>query len=214
MDIFQYIDHYKDETFETKDFNDVDAMIFSFLAYATISTIVKKDKKYTINDVANQHIKLYSGKDKNIIAVKEANVLLRYIKDCERYKNCLLYDYEFEENDQVQFTAFSIEYKKNHVFVTYEGTNAYFSGWKEDLLLAYEFPTLSHKMAISYLNRHFTFSLKHIIVGGHSKGGNLALVAGMYANVFVRMKIKKIYSGDGPGLLKDSYHLQIFLFHH
>ena len=68
-----------------------------------------------------------------------------------------------------------------------------------------EFPTISHKLAIKYLNKYFTFSPKQLIVGGHSKGGNLALVASMYANFLVRSKIKHIYSGDGPGVLDKEF---------
>ena len=40
------------------------------------------------------------------------------------------------------------------------------------------------------------------MVGGHSKGGNLALVSSMFAKKLVNKKIKKIYSNDGPGLRK------------
>ena len=61
-------------------------------------------------------------------------------------------------------------------------------------------------MAIKYLNKHFTFTTKKLIVGGHSKGGNLALVASMYANFIVRNKIKYIYSGDGPGVLDKEFN--------
>ena len=78
-------------------------------------------------------------------------------------------------------------------------------------MLGFQFPTISHKMAISYLNRHFTFTRKRLIVGGHSKGGNLALVASMYANRIVRSKIDKVYNNDGPGLLEDEFSSKRYL---
>ena len=56
------------------------------------------------------------------------------------------------------------------------------------------------------MNKHFTFTTKKLIIGGHSKGGNLALISSMYANIFVRSKIKYIYSGDGPGVLDKEYN--------
>ena len=46
------------------------------------------------------------------------------------------------------------------------------------------------------------FSNKKIIIGGHSKGGNLALVAAMHCNSFVKRKIINVYSNDGQGLRK------------
>ena len=47
-------------------------------------------------------------------------------------------------------------------------------------------------------------------MGGHSKGGNLALVAGMYANFLVRDKIIKVYYNDGPGLLKEQFESKYY----
>jgi len=41
-----------------------------------------------------------------------------------------------------------------------------------------------------------------MIIGGHSKGGNLALIAAMYCNFFIRRKIINVYSNDGPGILE------------
>ena len=65
-------------------------------------------------------------------------------------------------------------------------------------------------MAIRYLNR-FTFKDCKLIVGGHSKGGNLALVSAMYTNFIVRNKIINIYSYDGPGLLRGSLHSKRYM---
>ena len=58
-------------------------------------------------------------------------------------------------------------------------------------------------MAIDYLNKNGRFFSGNLIIGGHSKGGNLALVAAMNCNILIKSKIKKIYSMDGPGLLPN-----------
>ena len=205
MKLYDYIDNYGLYTFEEKAFNEVDNAIFSFLSYANFTNILEDNQELTINDAGRRHLGLHPNKDRNVIAVREGNKLLRYIKDVKRYKNCILKSYEYIGDDNVQFGALSIEYQKNKVYVSFEGTDALFSGWKENFMLSYQFPTISHKMAISYLNRKYTFSNKQLIVGGHSKGGNLALVAAMYANPFVRSKIKKIYNNDGPGLLEKEF---------
>jgi hypothetical protein len=205
MNIYDYVDEYGIYSFEEKEFNEVDAVIFSFISYAKLHEIIMPNKKYTISEVGRMHLGIYNEKDKNIIAVREANKMIRYMKDTKRFKNCLLYNHEILQNKDIQFGALTIEYQKGNVYVSFEGTNELFSGWKEDFILGYEFPTISHQKAIEYLNKHFTFSFKNLIVGGHSKGGNLALVASMYANTFVQGKIKKIYNVDGPGLLEDEF---------
>lgn len=205
MELYDYIDKYGIYSFKQRKFNEVDNAIFSFLSYANFSGILDNGEVMTLQEAANKHIEIFPGKDKNVIAVREGNKLLRYIKDLKRYKNCILSNYEYIGGDRVQFCALSIEYENNKVYVSFEGTDELFSGWIEDFMLSYKFPTFSHKIAISYLNRHYTFSFKELIIGGHSKGGNLALVASMYANYIVKRKIKKIYNNDGPGLLDKEF---------
>lgn len=205
MDIYNYIDSYGMKTFEEYPFNEVDAVLFSFLSYADYEDIVEKEK-IIIKDVGRMHLGLHNKKERNIIAVRDATNLLMYIKDTKRYQNCYLYNYVYDISNDVQFSVISIEYQKNKVYVSYEGTNALISGWKENFVLSYAYPTESHKKAIEYLNKNYTFSNKQLIIGGHSKGGNLALVASMNANLLVRLKITKIYNIDGPGLLEEQYN--------
>ncbi len=203
--IYTYIDNYGKYSFEEMDLNEVDAMIFSFLTYANYKKVITKNKVLTIQQAAEKHKEVYPKNNNDIIAVRESGKLLHDIKDTTRYKDCIMINYEYLGNNQIQFCAISFEYKKNHIFVAFEGTDDLFSGWKENFLLSCEFPTISHKKAIEYLNKHFTFNIKSLVIGGHSKGGNLALVASMYANPFVRLKIKKVYNGDGPGLLEKEF---------
>ncbi len=206
MNIYNYIDDYGMYTFEEKKLNEVDSVIFSFLSYANFADILDSKSKITLQEAGRIHLGLHKGVDRNIIAVKEGNHLLRYLKDTNRYKNCKLFHYEYVGNDEVQFGAISIEYMPKHVFVSFEGTDQLFSGWKENFMLGYQFPTKSHILATRYLNKHFTFSNKKLIIGGHSKGGNLALVASMNTNFLVKSKIEKIINADGPGLLDKEYY--------
>ena len=205
MDVYKYIDEYGQYTFEEKEINEVDKVIFSFLSYANLEKVFEDDEVLTIAEAGRQYLKLHPGKDINIIAVKEGNKLLKYIRNVKRYKDCLLYNYEYVGNNKVQFGVVSIEYQPFKVFVSFEGTDSLFSGWKEDFILGYQFPTLSHKMAIKYINKHFRFTNKSLILGGHSKGGNLALVAGMYARVSIKRRITEIINADGPGLLDKEF---------
>ncbi len=205
MNIYEYIDNYGIYTFKEKKLNEVDAVIFSFLSYADFTGIFSRNEEKTLNEVGKIHVGLHRQKDNSIIAVKEGNKLLQYLKDSKRYKDCRLRYYEYIGNDQIQFGAISIEFEKNHVYISFEGTDQLFSGWIENFMLSYQFPTISHQKAIQYLNKHYTFSNKKLIVGGHSKGGNLALVSSMYANSIVRSKIEKVYNVDGPGLLEKEF---------
>ena len=205
MNIYEYIDKYGDYTFDEKEFNQVDKVIFSFLSYANLEKVFEDDLCLTIAEAGKQYLELHPGKDINIIAIKEGNKLLKYLRNKKRYMDCKLYNYEYIGNDEVQFGVVSIEYLPNQVFVSFEGTDSLFSGWREDFILGYQFPTISQKLAIKYLNKHFTFKNQSLIVGGHSKGGNLALVSGMEASEENFDKIIKVYNFDGPGLRYKEY---------
>lgn len=206
MNIYQYIKENGEYTFEEKKINEVDFIIFSFLSYADFTKVFESNEKYTLQEVGIIHKEKLPRKDNNVIAVKEGNKLLRAMMNTKRYKDCLIYNHMYISNETIQFGVISIEYQKNKVFVSFEGTDQSFSGWKENFILSYNNVTESHKHAIKYLNRYYTWNTKELIIGGHSKGGNLALVGSMYCNPIVRLRIKKIYGADSPGVLETEYH--------
>lgn len=203
MNIFDYVDKYKDYTFLDKGFNEVDNVIFSTLAYVDYNFIVSTNKlnKITLQEASEKCISMYSKK-KTIMATREAMKLLKKVKDTKRFKDILMYSYRYIGNEESQFSAITFEISKDLCYVAFEGTDQLISGWKEDCKMAYQFPVDAHRYAIKYLNHNFLFSTKKIIVGGHSKGGNLALVSSMYCNYFVNKKIVNVYSNDGQGLRK------------
>jgi len=63
---------------------------------------------------------------------------------------------------------------------------------------------------MSYLKKTIRFSDKTIYVGGHSKGGNLAMASVMEIDENIFKKIKVIYNNDGPGFLKEEYNSKKF----
>lgn len=209
MNIYDYIDNYGIYSFEEKEINLVDKVIFSFLSYANFNDIVKRDK-ITIQDAGRIHVGMHKKNEVNVIAVAEAHKLLRHLMDTKRYKDCLLYNYINERNQDLQFGVLCIEYLKNKVYVSFEGTDDSIVGWKENFVLSYRTNTISHKKAIKYINMNFTLSNKEIIIGGHSKGGNLALIAGMYSNFLVKRQIKEVLNVDGPGLQDEEFYSDKF----
>ena len=213
MNLNRFVDKYGDYSFEEVPFTEVDNVLFSALAYLTFDGLVSKSSSNArrLQDVANDFFKIHSKREKNIYAVRKAVKLFYSIKDTKRYRDLLFYNYVYESGIDEQFSAFTIEINKSLVYVSFEGTDQLVSGWKEDFMFSYMYPTISQKKAISYVNRHFIFRRKKIILGGHSKGGNLALVSGMNANFFVKRNIISIYNNDGPGLIKELYESKKYL---
>lgn len=208
-DIRIYIKYYKDYTFLEEPFNEVDNVILSILSYINFNGIVPTIGKGSIklSDASELFWSKYTNKDinLNIAVVKEAPYILKKMEDSKRYKDILLYNYAYKVNNESQFGALCCKLNDGSIYVSYEGTDSTIIGWEEDFKLSYQFPTLAQKEAINYLNESIKFSDKNIIVGGHSKGGNLAVVASMYCKPRIRKKIKNIYNNDGPGLRKNEF---------
>ena len=190
MTLFEYIDKYGDYSFEEKEINEVDNMIFSFLSYVNLQNIELSEKE-TLESVSKKVFSIDRRGKKSISAEKDALRLLKAIMNKKRYKDCLLFNYIYEVDDDSQFSVITIEYLKNHIYISFEGTDEMISSWYEDFLLSYQYPTKSHVKAVEYLKR-YTLSKYSIILGGHSKGGNIALVAAMNTNPFVKSKITDI----------------------
>lgn len=203
MNVFDYVDYYKDYTFSERKFNEVDNIVFSLLSYVDFYGIVKESKeKITIKDAYDKFIKKYVPRKNEFIAIKNGVKLFEKIKDTNRYKDIKMMNYTYVGTDVAQFSAITFCINDNLFYVAFEGTDSLVSGWKEDCKMAYHFPVEAQVLAKKYLDKNFLLKNCSLIVGGHSKGGNLALVSSMFCNYFVKRKIIKIYSNDGQGLRK------------
>lgn len=203
--IIDYIKESSKRTFDELPFTEVDNVIFSSLSYLNLDGIVSEGykEKITIEDAGIKFFEKYTKKDlrNNVFAVQSAIKVFKAIYTTNRYKNLKLYNYVYKGDSTKQFSAVFIDLSNRYTYVSFEGTDDLVSGWLEDAKLSYQFPVPSQSEAIRYINKFISsFSRRKYILGGHSKGGNLALVAGMYANHLIKTKIKKIYMNDAPGL--------------
>lgn len=204
--IYDYVKEYSGVSFYEKGFNEVDNMVFSFLSYLNLNSEV------TLEGAGNYYLKHNNYRDVRRIGIaqKGAYKLLKLIVDSERYKNIMLRERVYKVNDEMQFSAITFDINKKLRYISFEGTDEKISGWKEDFLLASVFPISSHVEAIKYVNKNVKIFGPKVIIGGHSKGGNLALVSSMYMKFFKKFKVVKVYSNDGPGLRLDEFKSRKF----
>ena len=199
MNIYEYIDKYGDISFKEKVFNEIDNLVFSAIIYLNYD-----NSDNTIESIGKEYLKNHNYKSIKKLGPAQATgyKVLEKVVDKKRYKDILMKDYVFKHNINTQFSAATFVIDNFLNYIAFEGTDELVSGWKEDCLLACYFPVPSHTEAINYLDKHIRLLGPDVIVGGHSKGGNLALVSSMYVKLSKQAKIKKIYSNDGPGLRK------------
>ena len=203
MNIVDYVSYYGVHTFDNKPFNEIDNLIFSMLLYVDYRDIFKKD--ITIGSAGELFLENHSDKKYVLISINEGIEVLKAVYKSNRFKDIVMSNYYYEASDESQFSAVTFKIDKRTYYVAFEGTDSLLSGWEEDCKMAYKFPVKAHTKAINYLNKNFTLKPCDLILGGHSKGGNLALVSSMYANPLIKRKIKFIYNNDGQGLRKTQF---------
>jgi hypothetical protein len=192
-----YLKKYRDITFAEEKLNDIDIAIFTQLTYI--------DYIEGFNTTLNEYLET-SLKNKNLLKnnIKKEDLIesIKLIIDSNRYKDILIKNPTYILKKDEQFGAFTLILSDNTKIICFEGTDHNMVGWEEDFKLSYQFPVPAQTDAIKYLNDNISLFDKNVIVCGHSKGGNLALVGSMFTSIFKRNKIKQIYSFDGPGLRK------------
>ena len=90
------------------------------------------------------------------------------------------------------------------IYVSFRGTDNTLIGWKEDFNMSFKSHMESQIDAKEYLeNIAQKYPNKKLRLGGHSKGGNLAVYASIFANSEVKSRIINVYNDDGPGFHED-----------
>lgn len=214
--IVDYIKWRGDIPFEQVGLNEVDSLIFSELVYLDLSGIAE-DKGNTIFNATRLY--LLEQRDKAYIRnfkyfAKEVIELLKTAVRSERFRTVKIAHYkEFNDvENPTQFCACVFEYSPDSIFVCFRGTDYTFNGWKEDLMLTVQDVIPSQSMALEYFNRVIRkyYPTQKIYLGGHSKGGNMAVYAAAKCEKSIQDRIIKVYSNDGPGFNEEFFETEGF----
>lgn len=127
--------------------------------------------------------------------------LLKLLAENRRYRNMKLTYYvnQIENESQMQFSAVTVQISKKLHFVSYRGTDNTLVGWKEDFNMSFTCPVPAQKSAVEYLEQVASKTTGELILGGHSKGGNLAVYAAAFCKQALQGRIATVYNFDGPG---------------
>lgn len=201
MNILDYLKWRGDLSFKVSPFNDVDNLVLSQMAYSLVDDYFKDKDRYTIKELSDLFFKDHT--DKEIKASKsfvgQAPFVLKEAAKTVRYKDLVIHDFVSTINEDTfeQFCAFMIDLDLKTRYIAFRGTDDTLIGWHEDSNLSYEIIP-AQVSAKEYVKKHVR-KLHKYYVGGHSKGGNLAMYAALYIPL---NNLIKVYSNDGPGLNK------------
>lgn len=208
--IMDYLDWYGRFDFDVLPFNEVDNLILAELSYTSLTGIVnepssdrlQRPRTISIKEAAKA-LKLSKRLDNSCKLEQNAGELLFAMADSVRFGKSVLSNYvdKHDYDSQEQFSALHIKLPNGVLFVSFSGTDDTILGWKEDLNMAFLMPVPGQTEATNYLEKTLRDSRCPVILGGHSKGGNLAVYSAAKCSDRNRKRIIAIYNNDGPGFL-------------
>lgn len=182
---------------EERPFNEVDNLILSKLIYFDFDEI-PLDGPVTLEEYFRRYEKLEAPKT---YASNSPVPLLEACSRSRRFGPVLVSDFRgiFDEERQIQFAAGTFHMEDGENYVAFRGTDSSIVGWREDFNLMYMEETPAQAEAVAYLEKVMEAYPGTMIVGGHSKGGNLAVYSSAFCAEKYRSRISQVYSNDGPG---------------
>jgi hypothetical protein len=185
---------------------EVDSLILSWLVYLHYPPSMKG--AYGDGGMRLQEIFQAEHFDELLFHVYDRDStmqLLTAVCGSPRFRGMTICDY-VEENDaseEKQFAACTFRLPNDRLYIAFRGTDSTVLGWHEDFNMAFKCPVASQSEASRYLSAAAQKFAGDILLGGHSKGGNLAVYAAYDAAPPVQSRIRRVYSHDGPGFLPE-----------
>ena len=207
--ISDYLAWRGDIPFSKDPFNEVDNLILSEMVYTDLEGIVSAGGAWpvSIGHAAREFFKRNKEEDvlKQFSSTKHAPFVLRQASETARFSELKLVFYcnEIDEETQMQFAAVVFLLPDGTDYVAFRGTDNTIVGWKEDFNMSFLYQTPGQMRSVSYLKEYAEQSGRPLRLGGHSKGGNLAMYAAVFSEEGIRNRILEIWANDSPGFRRE-----------
>ena len=207
--------------FKYDGFNEIYNVILSRLSYFDFSKCLGKYDDEILLDEAYRRYSKLNPQEKNILW-KDDDELFPLMALSKRYQDLKLTRFvnKIDEKKQQQFSAITIILPNMGIFVSFRGTDNTIVGWKEDFNLSFQDNVPAQIESVKYLKEvSNVYPNAKIMLGGHSKGGNLAIYSASFCeDDNLQKRIIGIYNNDGPGLSvnmseKDGYKNMLSKMH-
>ena len=191
-----------DHSLESSEFNAVDSLVLSKLAYLNFEGFISENSEGT--SIPVREILDAPGADglfRNVPDNKSNRKLLTAFANSTRFRDVKLAFYvnQIDAGSEKQFSAVTFLLPGDLTYVAFRGTDSSFVGWKEDFNMAFINPVPSQIEGVNYLNSISDRIPGALMTGGHSKGGNIAVYSAAQCKDSAQRRIQRIFSHDGPG---------------
>ena len=207
--ILEYLDWRGDLTLSERPFNEVDNLILAEICYLDFSGFVPagfQTQQVTLLDAASAYFAAHPETNMGVLVPDQIPVLVEHAAKTARFSDVRLLGYvnRIDEETQTQFSALTMLLPDGSAYVAFRGTDDTIVGWKEDFNMAFTPEIPAQKYAAEYLRQvSGALPFRPLLVGGHSKGGNLAVYAAVFCGQDVQNRILAVYNNDGPGFAWD-----------
>ena len=200
-DMLDYLAWRGDIEFTQMPVNAVDALIFSTLSYIQFEDIVPDNPHQSIS-LAEAAAGLFSlAEPVKRTRVKKDLELLDAAAASKRFDNIRMTFYRsiLIPEEDTQFSAVTIFLEDGSAYIAFRGTDNTLTGWKEDFNMSFQSSVPAQHLALRYVQEFAAAHPVPLWMGGHSKGGNLAVYAAAKCGELLQRRIVGVYNQDGPG---------------
>lgn len=194
-------------TLNEKEFNAIDSLILSQISNILLNNLVgcinSNREPVKFKDLLKAE--LFPRMFDKVPYEESTKQLLFALASSPRFRDIRI-NYHISKTDSIsekQFSATTFILNNTYAYIAFRGTDYSVVGWKEDFNMAFTKAIPSQIEGVEYLNNIAKLIPHSLYVGGHSKGGNIAVYASMNCNYRIAPRIKKIFSHDGPGFREE-----------
>ena len=207
--ILDYLSWRGDLTLSQSPFNEVDNLILAELSFVNFTGIVPppgEGEGVPLREAAEAFFRSHGRGDGKIgmgvLVPDEIPVLLEQMATAPRFRDMKLSGFcdHLDVRKAEQFAALTVELGDGSIYLSFRGTDDSIAGWKEDFLLGCQPEVPAQKKAVEYVKAMAgQYPRRKLMLGGHSKGGNLAVYGGIFVPLAIQRRISAVWSNDGPG---------------
>lgn len=224
--LFDYVEH-ELAAFNQKPFGPVDAAVLSQACMIDGAGVVPEpsalpsliDRAVTLLAPDSRGVtfanlmrsELFEGMFTGLVP-DDIRRLLMALAASPRYRDLRLCGYRsvFDEASRTQFAATTFTWRNAFSFVGFRGTDVSATGWRENFDMAYMDEVPAQGLAREYLEHMASRLPGELHVGGHSKGGNLALYAALTCSAGACERISRVWCLDAPGFRAGRFAAEDF----